>query len=69
VIVVILRTTNFCGDHSRDVSIAHELQPGETVEALVARLLPSGGAYGAEYADHIEIRVAQPAAASRLGAL
>ena len=35
----LLRTANYRGDHSADVAIAISVEPGETVESLVKRLL------------------------------
>jgi len=36
---VILRTSDFRGDHAADVTIAYGVVPGETVEALVQRTI------------------------------
>lgn len=61
-ISVLLCTTDYCGDHSREVDIAQELLPGETVEALGARLLRGERCF----ADRIEIRLVRPADKTRL---
>lgn len=42
-ISVLLHTSEFRGDHAADVVEAHELNPGETVQELVERLLPHEG--------------------------
>lgn len=38
---IILRTSDFRGDHETDVAVAIEPQPGETVEQLVRRVYQS----------------------------
>jgi hypothetical protein len=48
-IAVLLRTSEYRGDHAADVEIAHELLPGETVDALCQRL-------DLERGDVIELR-------------
>jgi len=47
-----LCTSSYRGDHSSDVRIAHEIQPGETVEQLCDRLIH-------EVSDWIELRIIQ----------
>ena len=37
---VLLRTSEYRGDHSTDIAVAHDIRPGETVSALVDRLKP-----------------------------
>jgi hypothetical protein len=54
-ISVILRTSEFRGDHSADVLIAYELEPEETVEHLAKRLLIRDAE-----GDCIEVRFAVP---------
>ena len=56
---ILLNTSQYRGDHTADVSVAHEVLPGETVEQLVERLLGNTdefdkSAYHAR--DVIEIR-------------
>lgn len=41
IIHALLRTTDFRGDHESDIAIACEVDPSETVENLVRRLLES----------------------------
>lgn len=57
-----LITTQDHGDHTNTMHIAHDLAEGETVEALVQRLLCRGDLYGDEtvpsFDDRIELRVA-----------
>lgn len=55
-IVALLHTSEYRGDHHADVCRWFEVAPGETVAALVARLLPPG----ASRYDSIEIRPAEP---------
>ena len=38
-ISVLLSTSSDRGDHAADISVAHDVRPGETVEDLVRRLL------------------------------
>lgn len=59
-LLVLLHTVDYRGDHSADVTIAHELQAGETVEALAERLLQNEP-YIRDGAKVIEIRVIQEA--------
>jgi hypothetical protein len=64
---VLLRTSDFRGDHAADVSRLFAVEPGETVQALVARILevgPHAPSYRSNTApdvrvDHIEIRLVQ----------
>ena len=49
-ISAILRTTEYRGDHSADISRAYELIAGETVEALAERILTTPN-------DWIEVRL------------
>ena len=49
-ISIILKTSDFRGDHATDVSVAHRYKPGETIEELVDRTLRDPH-------DHIEIRI------------
>ena len=60
-ISVLLSTSSDRGDHAADISVAHDVRPGETVEDLVRRLLfrRRGGARVPEPipSDHIELRV------------
>lgn len=64
-------TEDYRGDHSTDVRIAVEVQPGETVEALARRILATRpGAQPWEkgeirLVDHIEVRLAMPAPDTR----
>ena len=61
---VTLVTTQDHGDHTSTVLIAHDLAEGETVEALVRRLLCQWDVYGEvpvpTFDDRIELRVARP---------
>lgn len=50
---VLLRTSEYRGDHSADVTEHHELLPGETVKELAERLL----ARNEDRHDWIEIRL------------
>jgi len=54
-ISVILRTSDFRGDHSADVLIAFELEPGETAEHLAKRLLVRDN-----NCDCVELRLVVP---------
>lgn len=47
---ILLRTSDFRGDHAADVWIAHDVQPDENVTQLAERLL------GSSHCDVIEIR-------------
>ena len=40
--VILRRTSDYRGDHSADVSIAYDVVPGETVEAMMGRVLDRG---------------------------
>jgi len=64
-ISVLLRTSDFRGDHAADVARMFAVEPGETVQALVARLLEVGP-HAPTYrgngtpdvrSDHIELRL------------
>ena len=63
---VLLRTSVYRGDHSTDVTVVHDLQPGETVVSLVDRLIPHLTRVGAggvretdrdNWHDHVELRI------------
>ncbi|HAM58709.1 MAG TPA: hypothetical protein DCQ64_26180 [Candidatus Rokubacteria bacterium] len=56
-IQITLRTADYRGDHAADVLVAYEAIPGETVEALVARLIGQRGPYANPEHEVIEIRV------------
>jgi hypothetical protein len=58
-LAVVLKTTEFCGDHSRDAEIACELLDAETVEQLAERLLEPNrvDGYRNPFADRLEIRL------------
>jgi hypothetical protein len=56
---IFLITTDFRGDHETDVSIAHVLREGETVQQLAERLLIDKRD-GARFVDRLEIRLMQP---------
>lgn len=60
-ISVLLHTSEFRGDHAADVAEAHDVRPGETVEELVARLIPAKprSSYHALGYDRIELRRVQ----------
>lgn len=49
---ILLQTSDYRGDHDADVAIAHEYVPGETVSALVSRVL-----LNAKQEDRIELRL------------
>ena len=51
----LLRTMDYRGDHSADVAIAVVVEPGETVETLVKRLLLRPGEPHGEF---VELRIA-----------
>ena len=55
-ISIILKTTLFMGDHCTEVSIAHELKAGETVEELVSRLILPDSDFHLFKTDSIELR-------------
>ncbi len=56
-ISIILRTAEYRGDHSADISIAHGLREGETVAELVERLLTAGKGFAPDqYSQWLEIR-------------
>lgn len=46
----VVRTTQYLGDHGREVAVAVEPKPGETVEDFAARVLSDPN-------DHIELRL------------
>lgn len=46
----VVRTTQYLGDHGREVSIAVAPKPGESVEDFTARVLSDPN-------DHIELRL------------
>lgn len=52
-ISVLLHTTDYRGDHSAEVAIAHEVRPGETVEELMGSLIQD------QRVDYIELRYVQ----------
>ena len=56
-ISVLLRTIDFRADHAADVAIAHEILSGETVEALVVRLLKGRQGFVKPECEWIELRV------------
>lgn len=58
-ISVLLRTSEYQGDHSDAVSIACELREGETVQQLAERLLKDGS-YSNKFHDVIELRLVRP---------
>ena len=49
---ILLRTSDFRGDHDAEVTFACAIKPGETVESLVNHLLKKD-----RYCDWIEIRL------------
>lgn len=51
----LLRTSDFRGDHSTDIAIAHEVLAGETVEAFAARVFAQADVR----TDCIELRIVQ----------
>jgi len=51
---IILRTSDFRGDHEADVAIAYEVLLGETIEALAQRLFTDKAP---KWEDVIEIRL------------
>ena len=57
---VIVHTSDYRGDHSADIAVAHEVRPGETVESLAARLLGPQRRHVDWYAQRIEIRPVVP---------
>jgi hypothetical protein len=65
-VIEVVKLTN-CGDHAEQTRTAHEVVPGETVDALVERLFPdlagpnSAWARMHDYDAQIVIRVATPA--------
>jgi len=55
---ILVHYLQFTGDGYHPITEAVEPVPGETVEALVARLLPtSTGTYAAPQYDRIELRL------------
>ena len=40
---VLLRTSEYRGDHSADLALAFDVKPGETVEALMQRMIAYSG--------------------------
>jgi hypothetical protein len=60
--VTLIEERNF-GDHGAMMSIAHEVEEGETVEHLVARLMKVGEFQrpyiSTNYANHIILRVVE----------
>lgn len=54
-IQISLHTTDYRGDHSADIVIAHDVKENETVEQLVERLLFNGS--NPIFLDHVELRV------------
>lgn len=65
-IQVIVREERNMGDHGEFVTIAHEVQSGETVEHFVARVLKLGEFQSrwtsTNYANWIELRVTEGSA-------
>lgn len=71
-IQVTLKTVDYRGDHTAEVSIAHSVAPNETVEQLVKRLLtnrPVKSTYGEtkgkilrpiKSESHIELKICIP---------
>ena len=59
-ISVLLHTVDYRGDHAADAVVAHELLPGETVEALASRLM-GHDSYVGPGREWIEIREVLPA--------
>jgi len=55
-ISILYHTSDYRGDHAADVCQVIDLMPGETVEALVARIMVSRGDYHNTRFDWIEIR-------------
>lgn len=55
-LAILLRTAEYRGDHSADVTRIYDLIPGETVEELARRLFVSNPYTKTEH-DWIEIRV------------
>ena len=53
-LVAVLRTQEFCGDHSADVEIVFEIKEGETAQALYERLNKKHKAIAA--ADDLSIK-------------
>lgn len=60
-ISVMLHTGDFRQDHMADASVSYELIPGETVDALVARITGQHGPYMPAAYEWIELRVIVPA--------
>ena len=56
---ILLRTTDYRGDHAADVCIAYEVKDGETVQQLAERLLKDES-YIRRGAKVVEIRETQP---------
>jgi len=54
-ISIILKTSDYRGDHSTDIDMACEVVEGETVEDLITRVLPEKGSRK-EYHDCIVLR-------------
>ena len=52
---ILLRTSEYRGDHAADIAVAHETVDNETVCTLVERLLPTDSK-----CDWIEIRRVAP---------
>lgn len=67
---VLLRTSDFRGDHAADVARLFAVEPGETVQELVSRILevgPHAPSYRSNAGpdvrvDHIELRLVQSGA-------
>lgn len=58
---VLLRTSEYRGDHSADVFRAYEVKPDETVTALLERLIPiekltNMTNYNVSWSDCVELR-------------
>ena len=60
-IAVLYHTDEFRGDHTADVCKVVDLQPGETVEALVRRTMKPGErrSYSNIYFDRIELKIVE----------
>lgn len=58
-IQVTLKTTDFCGDHSRDISVAISVSENTTIKDLMSDVfsLNKYGISASSKTDHVEIRL------------
>lgn len=67
-VVIRTRVAVNCGDHAQDVTSVHEVPPGETVDALVERLLKGDRRWiTGDRTDYLTIYPVNEASSSEVG--